>query len=142
MSEEFSNSAELINQAEKFSKSSFNKKAELIRIYEEALKSDNKKTFEDLAFTAKYLRGLMRVMQQGPKNPEVNSVEHVKKDFSENMKKVIDQIKELISNSDENLKQHFEENFFEMSQEGLTNLNELLADLEWVKIYLNDQKRK
>lgn len=140
--EKYSNPADFINEAEKFSKSSFNKKAELIRIYEEAVNLKNEKTFEELAFTAKYLRGLMRVMQKGSENPEVNSIENIKKDFSANIKKAVDQIKILISNSDENLKNHFEQNFFEMSQQGLTNLNELFADLEWIKIYLNHQKRQ
>lgn len=140
--ERFYHPADFINEAEKFSKSSFNKKVELIRIYEEAVNSKNEKIFEDLAFTAKYLRGLMRVMQKGTENPEVNSIENIKKDFSANVKKAVDQIKILISNSDEDLKNHFEKNFFEMSQQGLTNFNELLADLEWIKIYLNHQKRE
>ena len=69
-------------------------------------------------------------------------MEKIKADFSSNVKKVISQIKDIISDADEGLQKHFEENYFEMSQQGLTNLNELLADLEWTKMYLNDQKDK
>ncbi len=136
------NAADFVNEVEKFSGINLNKKAELLRVYEECLKTGKEKVFEDLAFTAKYLRGLMRVLQNGSNNPHVNSLEQIKKDFSSNIKKVKEQIQDIISNSDEQLKKHFDENYFEMSQAGLTNLNELLSDLEWTKMYLNDQKRQ
>ena len=136
------NASDFVNEVEKFSGTNLNKKAELLRIYEESINSGKEKVFEDLAFTGKYLRGLMRVLQNGSNNPQVESLDNIKADFSSNVKKVITQIKDIISDSDEALQKHFEENFFEMSQEGLTNLNELLVDLEWTKIYLNDQKKQ
>ena len=136
------NASDFVNEVEKFSGTNLNKKAELLRIYEKSINSGKEKVFEDLAFTGKYLRGLMRVLQNGSNNPQVESLDNIKADFSSNVKKVITQIKDIISDSDEALQKHFEENFFEMSQEGLTNLNELLVDLEWTKIYLNDQKKQ
>jgi hypothetical protein len=136
------NASDFVNEVEKFSGTNLNKKAELLRIYEESINSGKEKVFEDLVFTGKYLRGLMRVLQNGTGNAQVESLDKIKSDFSSNIKKVIDQIKEIIAGSDENLQKHFEENYFEISQEGLTNLNELLADLEWTKMYLNDQKRQ
>jgi hypothetical protein len=143
MTNYLSNSAaDFVNEVEKFSKTNLNKKAELLRIYEESLKSDKEKIFEDLTFTAKYLRGLMRVLQSGASNSEVSSMEKIKADFSSNIKKVMEQIKDIIAGTDEELKKYFADNYFEMSQQGLTNLNELLADLEWTKMYLNDQKRQ
>ena len=136
------NASDFVNEVEKFSGTNLNKKAELLRIYEEAVNSGKEKVFEDLAFTGKYLRGLMRVLQNGSENPQVDSMDKIKADFSSNVKKVTEQIKNIISAADEGLRKHFEENYFEMSQEGLTNINELLADLEWTKMYLNDQKRQ
>jgi len=142
MKKDYSSSVEFVEEVEKFSKSKLNKKAELLRIYEEVEKNDKEKIFKDLAFTAKYLRGLMRVLQKGMENPEVKSLEHVKKDFSSNIKKVKEQIREIISNGEDSLKNHFEEKYFAMTQEGLQNLNELLSDLEWTKKYLNEEKRR
>ena len=142
MRKDYYGSVEFIEEVEKFSRSKLNKKAELLRICEEAVKNNKEIILEDLAFTAKYLRGLMRVMQKGMENPEVKSLEHVKKDFSSNIKKVKEQIKEIILNSEDSLKNHFEENYFVMTQDGLQNLNELLSDLEWTKKYLNEEKRK
>ena len=142
MSNNSSSTSDFVNEVEKFSGASLNKKAELLRIYEESIKSGKEKAFEDLTFTAKYLRGLMRVLQNGSNNPQVDSFEKIKTDFSSNINKVIEQVKDIIADSDEDLQKHFKENYFEMTQEGLINLNELLADLEWTKMYLNDQKRQ
>jgi hypothetical protein len=136
------NPADFVEEVEKFSGSILNKKAELIRIYEESIKSGKEKIFEDLTFTAKYLRGLMRVLQKGTNNPDVQSLDQIKKDFSDNVKKIIKQLKEITAGSDEQLQKHFKDNYYQMSQESLININEFLADLEWTKLYLNDQKRQ
>jgi len=58
------------------------------------------------------------------------------------MKKVVEQIKSIIFKSTENTKNHFEETYLKLSPECFKNVNQLLADLEWVKKYLNHQKRK
>ena len=131
-----------INDVEKFSKARLKRKAELIRIYEEAIKSRNEKLFDDLVFTAKYVQGLMRAIKTGADNTEINNLEQIKKDFSDNVLKVVVQIKEIISSSDESLKEHFNHTYFELSQQGFLSLSELLYDLEWAKMYLNDLKRK
>jgi hypothetical protein len=137
----FQISSAFINDVEKFSKDKLKRKAELIRIYEEALKSNNEKLFDDLTFTAKYVQGLMRVVKSGSVNPDIKNLDSIKKDFTDNMNKVVLKIKELISSADENLKIHFEQTYFELSQQGFVNLAELLSDLEWTKIYLNDSRR-
>ena len=137
----FQISSDFINDVEKFSKDKLKRKAELIRIYEEALKYKNEKLFDDLAFTAKYVQGLMRVVKSGSINPDIKNIDSIKKDFTDNMNKVVLKIRELISSADENLKIHFEQTYFELSQQGFVNLAELLSDLEWTKIYLNDSRR-
>lgn len=133
---------DFISQVEKYSKRALNRKAELIVIYDAAVDSNQVGMFRDLCFTAKYLLGMMRVLQEGTNNPQISSLDHVKKDFSENMVKAFDQTRQIISNSDESQKKYFEEEFFVTSHSGLTNLNELLIDLEQVKLYLNYLKRE
>ena len=137
----FQISSDFVNDVEKFSKTKLKRKAELIRIYEEALKYNNEKLFGNLIFTAKYVQGLMRVVQSGTGNPEIKNIESIKKDFSDNMNKVVSEIKEIISSAEDNLKSHFEQTYFELTQQGFLNLAELLSDLEKTKIYLNDSKR-
>lgn len=132
---------EFVDAVEKFSGEKLKRKAELIRIYEEAAKHDNMKLFEDTVFTAKYVQGLLRVVKSGTQNPEVQNLESIKKDFSDNMNKVVSQLKEILDNADEESKAHFDKTYFELSQESFLNLAELLNDLEWTKMYLNDLKR-
>ena len=136
------NAPEFFIEVEKFSKHSLNRKAEMIIIYEASVNSNQLGLFRDLCFTAKYLLGMMRVLQEGGNNPQISSLEHVKKDFSSNLAKAIEQIKQITVGLDESQKKYFEEEFFVRSHAGLTNLNELLADLESTKLYLNYLKRE
>jgi len=133
---------QFVKEVEKFSRGRLKRKIELLRIYEEAVKYSKIKEFEDLAFTAKYVQGLLRVVRTGSADPEVNNFEMMKNDFSDNMKKTIEQIRGIISSGDDTLKQHFENTYFELTQESFINMSELLSDLEWAKMYMNDLKRR
>lgn len=135
------NASEFMNAVEKFSKHPLNRKAEMVVIYEAAVDSNQLDVYRELCFTAKYLVGMIRVIKEGGTNPQVHSLNQVKIDFSENMTKAIDQIRQIISGSKEPQKKYFEEEFFTKTHSALTNLNELLADLEIVKLYLNYLKR-
>lgn len=114
----------------------------MIVIYDAAVDSNQMDIFRDVCFTAKYLVGMMRVLQEGGNNPQVNSLDHIKKDFSANLTKAIAQLRKLICGAGESQKKYFEEELFVRSHSGLNNLNELLADLESTKLYLNYLKRE
>jgi hypothetical protein len=133
--------ASFVNEIEKFSKTKLKRKAELLRIYEEAINRNNEALFENLIFTAKYVQGLLRIVKSGTVSAGVNNVEQIKKDFSDNMSKAVSIIKEIIDAADERLKFHFEQTYFELTQQGFLNMSELLSDLEWTKIFMNDKKR-
>ena len=90
------NAPEFFIEVEKFSKHSLNRKAEMIIIYDAAIDSNQMNIFRDLCFTAKYLVGMMSVLQEGGNNPQISSLDHVKKDFSANLVKAIEQIKQII----------------------------------------------
>ncbi len=135
-------SKELLKGIEEFSQNQIKRKDDLLILFDQAITNNKSKDLEDTAFTAKYIRGLMRILKSGSSNPEVGNLDQIKKDFEDNMKKVTDQLKKLISLSDPLIKNNFEKTFFELNQESFQNLNDLLADLEWTKMYLNDQKRK
>lgn len=136
------NASDFVDEVEKFLKRSLNRKAEVIAIYDASIDSNQMNIFRELCFTAKYLVGMMRVLRQGGNNPQVSNLEDVKKDFAANMNKAIEQIRQIVAAADISQKKYFEEEFFLRSHAGLTNLNELLADLESVKLYLNYLKRE
>jgi hypothetical protein len=136
------NASDFVDEVEKFLKRSLHRKAELIAIYDASIDLNQMDIFRDLCFTAKYLVGMMRVLQEGGNNPQVSNLDNVKKDFSANVTKAIEQIRQIIVGAEEPQKKYFEEEFFARSHAGLTNLNELLADLESTKLYLNYLKRE
>jgi hypothetical protein len=134
--------AAIIEEIDDFSQHKLNKKTDLKTLYSLSMTEDEGKTFLALSFTAKYAEGLMRILKTEINNPEVKSLAHIKKDFAHNMQKVVDQMKEIVVNADEQIKRYFEITYFDMSQQGMQNLTLILSDLEWAKKYFNMQKRQ
>jgi len=97
--------------------------------------------FEELIFTSKYVCGLIRIVKNSTGVPEVNSIEHIKEDLNENIKKGIEQIRGIISASDGKEKDYFEQTFLTPTTQSFNNLYQLFSDLEAVKKYVNYLKR-
>jgi hypothetical protein len=136
------NAIEFLKEIDTFSNVQLKKRDDLHKIFEEIFKENKYQILEEISFTSKYVQGLVRVLKSGAGNADVKNLEHVKIDLSSNINKVIEKIREVISTADEETHKYFEKNYFEMSQHGFLNLNELMTDFEWVKKYLNEQKRK
>ncbi len=81
------------------------------------------------------------MLKKGADFQEIDNLDHVKKDLTENMEKVIGDIRALLIHSSEINNKHFEDTYLSLTPNCFQNLNELLEDLEWVKKYLNYQKR-
>lgn len=130
-----------LDDVEKFSGKSLNKKDDLTFIIEAYKSSKKFEDFENLSFTGKYVNGLFRVLANSTKIPEVENVDHIKKDLSENMEKVISQLKAIALTMNEKNKTLIEENYLQLSQDSLQNLKLLVEDLDIIKKYLNHLKR-
>jgi len=136
------NTANLVEEINVFSEQKLKRKDDLKILLEMSFKNEKSALLENLLFTAKYIRGLERVLKKGSMNPEISNIEQIKQDYTNNIKKLIDQIKELISFADTEVNSYFEERYFKLTQEGFQSLSELLEDLEWTKMYFNRQKRR
>jgi len=132
----------LLGKVEETAEVVLKKKYELQIIVDECLNNNLEENFEELAFTGKYIEGLKRVLKKGGDFQEIENLDYVKKDLGENMEKSIEQIRDILQNASEETKMHFEENYLKLSAASFQNLNDLIADLEQVKKYLNYQKRK
>jgi len=131
----------ILYDVEIFSDSLLKRKADLQIIINESLQNNFKADFEELTFTGKYVQGLKRVLQKGADFQEIDSLDHVKKDLTETMKKVIGNIRALLIHSPETNKKYFEDTYLSLTPNCFQNLNDLLEDLELVKKYLNYKKR-
>lgn len=132
---------DFLDDVEKFSGKSLNKKKDLSIILEVIDTDEKFKDFENLCFTGKYVNGLFRVLRNSANIPEVENVDQIKKDLSENMEKVISQLKEITLTTNEMNKKFFEQNYFQLSQTSMQNLQQLVEDLDIIKKYLNHLKR-
>lgn len=115
------------------------KKVDIKKIIDVAVAEKKEEEFEKLTFTAKYICGMMRVVKNAPGIPEVSSINHVRNDLNENMKKGIEQLKEIIASSSE--RDYFDKTYFDLSTQNFSNLTQLFSDLESVKKYINHLKR-
>ena len=135
-------SGKLIEEIEKFSNYKLKRKDDLGLLLEVGTSNLEKKEIEDLAFNAKYILGLQRVLKKGSLNPEVNNLEKIKNDYFENIIKITEQIGKIINFASGEKKAHLKRTYLELNQQSFQNLNELLEDLEWAKMYLNNKKRQ
>ena len=131
----------ILNEVEIFSDSLLKRKVDLQIIIDESLQNNFDAKFEELTFTGKYVQGLKRVLQKGGEFQEIDNLDHVKKDLTENMEKVIGDIRALLIHSSETNQKYFDDTYLSLTPNCFQNLNDLLEDLELIKKYLNYQKR-
>lgn len=131
----------LLNETEKFSNTSLNRKTDLQLIIDNCISNNLYKEFEDLAFTGKYIEGLKRVLSKGADFQEIDNLVYVKKDLTSNMEKILGQIRLTLSESEKSIQDYFQNTYLSLKPDNFRNLNELLQDLELIKKYLNFIKR-
>ena len=127
---------------EEYTGSLIQKKEDIRKIIELVAAEKKVDEFEKLVFTAKYISGMMRVLKNAPGIPEISSVDHVRKDLNENMKKGIEQLKEIIALGGESVEDYFNKTYFNLSTQNFSNITQLFSDLESVKKYMNHLKRQ
>lgn len=114
------------------------KPEDLERLLEAAESNGKQKLLEDIAFTAKFLEGLLGIIRRGDEAADGSMAKYAN-EYLENIEKVKEGLRELI-NGYKFISGIFEEKYFAMTQEALGNLNDLLSDLAWYKKYLNSRK--
>jgi len=136
------NDINFLTAVEDFTGSLLQKKDDVNKLIEVAIAEKKEEEFEKLTFTAKYICGMLRVVKNAPNIPEVSSVDHVKTDLNENMKKGIEQLKEIIAFRGESEREYYDKTYFILTTQNFSNLTQLFSDLESVKKYLNHIKRQ
>ena len=130
-----------LKNVESFTTNPIIRKEDVKRLIAIVNKNHKEVEFENLIFTSKYVCGLMRIVKNGPVVPEVNNIEHIKADLNDNINKGKEQLREIISNSDDEERGYFAKTYLSMTTESFGNLNKLFSDLEAVKKYINYLKR-
>jgi len=123
-----------------FSGSKLKRQDDLEKLFS-IITATNKNLFDTLLFKAKYIKGLMRIFKESVKNADFNR-DLIKKDLSDNITQAKELLKNITRSAEGSVKVYFESNYYVLDPESLGRLDELLSDLEWTKMYLNDVKRK
>ncbi|MCK9209512.1 MAG: hypothetical protein M0P61_01615 [Ignavibacteriaceae bacterium] len=129
------------DEIEKFSENKLLVKQDLLNLVIIAGRASHEELFFSIAFSAKYVQGLLRVIQQAGTNPEIKNLVQIKNDLAENMEMITADLKTMITNESNEVNEKFEAKYLALTAESFANLRKLLNDLEWVKIYHNHLKR-
>lgn len=136
------NDNSFLSEVENYTGNLLQEKEDIKKLIAAVVSGEKENEFEKLTFTAKYICGMLRVVKNAPGIPEITSIEHVKSDLSENIKKGIENLKQILSSASELEQKYFEQKYFNLTAQNFTNLSGLFSDLELVKKYLNYIKRQ
>ena len=109
---------------------------EISVLIETAISKNKLNEFKDLIFSAKYVKGLKHVLGSRVINAE-DFTQKIFDEFNLNLRKVIDQLREITSGEDEKTIKHFHEKYFLLDQDCIVNTLDLTEDLALCKEYLN-----
>lgn len=135
-------SEDFVDEVNKLAGGKLNSKEDLYRIVEIVIANNKMDLLEELSFTSKFTSGLLKIAKSRDDKIDQNYLETVKKEYLENILKVKKLLEQVLGNSGDFIKEIFKNKFLTLSHESLNNLNKLCDDLSWVKIYLNDLKRR
>ncbi len=109
---------------------------ELSFLIESAFKNDKLIIFKELIFTAKYLNGLMNVLS-GRIVTGDDYMEKIFDEFNLNLQKLTGILKTISFPSDTQTEKFFEDRYFQLDQNSIVNLMELIDDLTACKEFFN-----
>ncbi|MGE5496550.1 MAG: hypothetical protein ACM3Q2_00645 [Syntrophothermus sp.] len=132
----------IVEKVETLSKNRLKMKDDLKRIIEVSITGRKIPLLDETAFKAKYLQGLFSIIQRGESSIDEEVFRRYMTEYTENVEEVKKNLALIIEDSGSFYRKIFEEKYFSMTQEGISNLNKLMYDLGWYKMYLNDRKTK
>jgi len=136
-----------INSLVEFSRNKLKNAGDIGSLFDSYL--NDRKNFDDLIFTAKYLNGLGRIIQKGFANiiPEKLSAEKerdsqrkIREEYKRQLEKFIMILIETAEKFPETEKAKFSERYLKMDRSSMVNVSTLIYDLCWVKKYINSEK--
>ena len=93
---------------------------------------------EKLSFNAKFLHGLLKVIQRKEKLVEETFVLKASNEYKESLQKVMMLLNDLLKDENDFIRNIFNDKYLQFNQQCLSNLNNLCSDLSYLKLYFND----
>jgi hypothetical protein len=145
---------EIVEELNSFSGSKIKNPDVVAALIQISSNSGKEKLFYDLQFSAKYLNGLGKILQNNvavttQKKPGENggpmpSAEEarlkVMNEYKTNIVKFQNYLKDILTDADETYRTELEEKFLALNRTAMVNLTTLIYDLSWLKKYNNSKR--
>ena len=136
----FTDANKILTTVEKLSNKHLYFREDLEIIINAAQKRNKFSSLEKLSFNAKFLNGLLKVIQRKEKLVEETFVLKASNEYKDSLQKVMMLLNDLLKDESDFIKSIFNEKFLQFNQQCLSNLNNLCSDLSYLKLYFNDLK--
>jgi hypothetical protein len=120
----------------------FNYKDDLLLLLDICSKKDVNNKMEGLAFTGKYINGLLSVLNRASEIKEAQNLLQIKKDLQDNVQSLVAKLNEIADMMGESESIRIKKKFTDMSENSFQNLKKLIVDLDTLKKYYNYLKRR
>lgn len=114
-------------------------KEEIGMLIELAHQHNKLQTLDDLSFFSKFCSKTFGIMQRI--GNEADGYDKLAHEFSDNLEKSKKLVNELLSPAPGDVKNDFENKFFDLSPSAFQNYLSLIRDLSWYKNYLIDSRQ-
>ncbi|MGA7160992.1 MAG: hypothetical protein WBZ48_08315 [Bacteroidota bacterium] len=123
--------SDLISTLQDFSSGKLHHAADLASLLELSRLHNHKQVLDDLCFLSKFLVNTNAVMKRIGRDAE--GYNKLSSEFADNLEKASTFIRLLVKEAPADIKLHFTSTYFQVTQEGLRLLMELLHDIAWLK---------
>ena len=130
----------ILNKLDELSDGKLKFRDDIEKLVDTAIADNKMKLLEEISFTAKFIQGLLSIIQKKDDTIDPAYFEKAVGEYTEAVSGIKNQLEELISANSEFYKSIFSAKFFSMTQASLQNLNYLCADLSYLKLFFNDLK--
>lgn len=134
------NVPEFVNQLNEYSNFQLQNIEDITRILEIVKKNELYNTFEDILFSAKAFNGLIRIIRNSENKFDDDYFNKLKSEIKNNTEIVVNGLKIISEKGGTFIAEIFNEKYFLLTTECINNLSLLCSDLEYIKLYNNDNK--
>jgi hypothetical protein len=134
------NSKLILLELDKLSDGKLHFRDDLEKLIEIAVSRKKVKDLKKISFDTKFLSGLLGVIKKRNASIDEQYFLKVEEEYKEKLQNVLILLRDLISYGTDFYKSIFEEKFLQLNQQSFENLNFLLADLTFLKLYFNDRR--
>jgi len=132
--------SQFLNILQDYSNNKLKNTEDIKRILEIVKKQNSDELFNKMLFSAKAFNGLMRIIKKSDNIFEDIYFNKLKEEIKQHTEILLDCLKEISLQGGTFLNGIFTEKYFQLTTESMQNLSSLSNDLEYIKIYINENK--